>query len=274
MLIVVLLAPIAGTVVGLQIHLAGVQRLIDASTLTSATWKQRLDAISANINELSEAEAQTYPDQGTRRPLSGHDPATRGGSARQVAYLARRLSAAGRRGRRSGAGAADRLVHLARQPRRKTIALLCSPSIARSVGPGAAGKAHLVGAATQHDQMTPEQLLHVMQDEFERARDALSRIEFAEEQGAAELDGLRHDFAGMAERAARLKADSDRPSFIELQDLQFDPLNAQAGMDSLKRGLQAWPPAWTSWNASGSARSKQWPAQKRIWNSCAACAPT
>jgi chromosome segregation ATPase len=58
--------------------------------------------------------------------------------------------------------------------------------------------------------------------------------------GAAELDGLRHDFSGMEARAAKLKADSSRPSFIELQDLQSDPLNARAGMDSLKRGLQAW----------------------------------
>ena len=214
--------------------------MIDATALL-ATWKQRLAAISANTNELSEAE-------NTKRIRIRAREGRYQGLTRQRAEEAIAKISALRDDYLLLAGLVDEasLAHLGglfstRESRdEKVIALLCSPSIARSAGLVPLEKRTLLGMANQHDQMTPEQLLQLMQDEFEGARDLLCQIDSAEEKGAQELDGLRRDFAGMAERAGRLKADASRPSFIELQDLQSDPLNAQAGMESLKRGLQAW----------------------------------
>jgi DNA repair exonuclease SbcCD ATPase subunit len=214
--------------------------LIDATALL-ATWRQRLAAISANTNELSEAESTK------RIRIKAREGRYRGPTL-QRAEQAIALISSLRDDYLLLAGLVDEAAQAhqgglftSRESRdEKVVALLCSPSIARSAGLVPLEKRTLLGAANQHDQITPEQLLQLMQDEFENARDLLCRIDAAEEKGALELDGLRRDFAGMAERAARLNADASRPSFIELQDLQSDPLNAQGGMASLKRGLQAW----------------------------------
>jgi len=214
--------------------------LIDATALL-ATWKQRLATISANTNELSEAE-------NTKRIRIRAREGRYRGLTRQRAEEAIAKISALRDDYLLLAGLVDEAAQAhqgglfsTRESRdEKVVALLCSPSIARSAGLVPLEKRSLLGAANRHDQMTPEQLLQLMQGEFEGARDLLYQIDVAEEKGAHELDGLRRDFAGMTERAGRLKADASRPSFIELQDLQSDPLNAQAGMESLKRGLQAW----------------------------------
>ncbi|PRC90830.1 hypothetical protein [Solimicrobium silvestre] len=206
-----------------------------------ATWKQRLAAITANANELSEAES-------TKRIRIRAREGRYQGLTQQRAEAAIAQISMLRDDYLLLARVVDEAVQAhqgglftSRETRdEKVVALLCSPSISRATGPVPIEKRTLLGSANHHDQMTPDQLLTLMQKEFELARDLLNAIDSAEAEGALELDGLRHDFVGMEERAARLQAGSDRPSFIELQDLQSDPLNAKAGMDSLKRGLQAW----------------------------------
>jgi hypothetical protein len=214
--------------------------LIDAADLL-ATWKQRLAAISANANELSEAEStkriRIRAREGRYQGVTKHRAEEAIGqisTLRDDYLLLANVVDEAAQAHQGG-------IFTTRESRdEKVIALLCSPSISRSAGQVPLEKRTLLGSASRHDQITPDQLLKLMQQEFEAARDLLAEIDAAESKGTAELDGLRHDFSGMEARAAKLKVDSSRPSFIELQDLQSDPLNAQAGMDSLKRGLQTW----------------------------------
>jgi chromosome segregation ATPase len=122
----------------------------------------------------------------------------------------------------------------------KIKALLEGPSITRQNGKVPLDKRTLLGSARDVEELTPQQLLERMQKSFEQARDIFIDIDAAMSKGVHELAELRADFARMEERATSLKAPTDRPSFIELQDLQSDPLNAHAGLESLKRGLKAW----------------------------------
>jgi chromosome segregation ATPase len=206
-----------------------------------ATWKERLAAISANAYELSESESTKRVRIRTRE---GHYQGMTKQCAEQAIVQISRL--------RDDYLLLARLVDEAEQAHQaglftsresrdeKVVTLLCSPSIARATGTVPIARRTLLGSASHIDQITPDQLLAIMQSEFESARDLLNRIGSVEGQGHQQLNDLRRDYAGMEERAARLKAGSDRPSFIELQELQSDPLNAQAGIESLKRGLQAW----------------------------------
>jgi chromosome segregation ATPase len=214
--------------------------LIDAVELL-ALWKQRLAAITANANELSEAEStkririrvREGRYQGMTKQCAEAAIATISRLRDDYLLLARVIDEA--------VQAHQGGLFTSRETRNeKVAALLCSPSISRAAGAVPLEKRTLLGSANRHEKMTPDQLLALMQQEFESARDLLNKIDSVEAKGKAELDGLRRDFAGMEERAARLQASSGQPSFIELQDVQSDPLNAQSGMDSLKRGLRTW----------------------------------
>jgi chromosome segregation ATPase len=88
--------------------------------------------------------------------------------------------------------------------------------------------------------MTPADLLTQMQSSFEAARDALADIDGAESTTQTELAQLHSEYASLDARASRIKSATERPSFVELQGLQADPLNARAGMASIGRGLAAW----------------------------------
>lgn len=204
-------------------------------------WQQRLAAITTNANELSDAEstkririklrAQHY----TGNTQIKAEDATRKLSSLVDDYvlLAKVVEEAARihKGGMFSAWA---------NTDEKVIALLEGTSIVRTTAQVSIKNRDLLGSASVSDSMTPEQLLAVMQTEFEQARDSLNEIDYAETHGTEELAGLRRDYSIMEERAQRLNAASDRPSFIEIQDIQSDPLNAQRGKESLKRGLMAW----------------------------------
>ncbi|MDY7540156.1 hypothetical protein QN372_06210 [Undibacterium sp. RTI2.1] len=204
-------------------------------------WQQRLAAITTNANELSDAEstkririklrAQHY----TGNTQIKAEDATRKLSSLVDDYvlLAKVVEEAARihKGGMFSAWA---------NTDEKVTALLEGPSIVRTTAQVSIKNRDLLGSASVSDSMTPEQLLAVMQTEFEQARDSLNEIDYTETHGTEELAGLRRDYSMMEERAQRLNAVSDRPSFIEIQDMQSDPLNAQRGKESLKRALMAW----------------------------------
>ncbi|MET3117669.1 hypothetical protein AAKU64_001888 [Undibacterium sp. GrIS 1.8] len=204
-------------------------------------WQQRLAAITTNANELSDAEstkririklrAQHY----TGNTQIKAEDATRKLSSLVDDYvlLAKVVEEAARihKGGMFSAWA---------NTDEKVTALLEGTSIVRTTAQVSIKNRDLLGSASVSDSMTPEQLLAVMQTEFEQARDSLNEIDYAETHGTEELAGLKRDYSIMEERAQRLNAASDRPSFIEIQDIQSDPLNAQRGKESLKRGLMAW----------------------------------
>jgi hypothetical protein len=204
-------------------------------------WQQKLAAITANANELADAQstkririrAREARYQGTTKQAA--DQALTQLSALMDDYLllARVVDEAAAL-RKGG------LFSLLTDSEQKVMALLNGPSIDRPVAAVPWQKRELLGAALPRKAMSPSALLELMQQEFEQARDALAAIDTAESRVEEETLSLRAAFASMEERAARIASHAGRPSFIELQDLASDPLNALEGLASLRRQLAAW----------------------------------
>jgi len=206
-----------------------------------ATWRQRLAAITANANELSDAESTKRI---RIRAREGHySGVTRQRAEQAIAQLstltddylllARVVDSAMQE--QQGSMFASR-----ESKTEKVLELLEGPSIVRPAGRVPLKNRSLLGSALEKNEMTPSQLLTCMQLEFGQARDTFEQIDRAEQLGQSELAELRNDYAQMEQRALRLGAAADRPSFIELQNQQSDPLSASAGLESLKRSLSAW----------------------------------
>lgn len=213
---------------------------MDAEDLV-LTWQQRLAAVTSNTNALSSAEstqririrAREGAYAGVTRQRA--EAALAGLSALSDGYLllARVVDEAAQALRGS-------LFETRESKHDKVLALLAGPSIERTAGAVPLSSRTLLGAAVQRDALTPDDLLAQMQQAFGTARDALAEIDHAEAASAAALAQLRQDYANLEARAARIGAAAERPSLIELQGLQADPLNAQAGIEAMGRGLVAW----------------------------------
>jgi hypothetical protein len=214
--------------------------VIDTEELVRS-WRDRLAAVTRNANDLSEVE---FTKRIRNRLREGHYAGVT--QVRAAAALDRLSSLmddylllarvieeaieAGNAGFLSSREARDTKVR----------ALLEGPSIQRPTVRVPLHERELLGAALQRDRLTPQALLAAMQEAFREARDVLTEIDAAEQQGSTGLADLRRDYSAMAERAQSLQAPSDRPSFVELQDLQSDPLGSHEGLAALRRGLQTW----------------------------------
>ena len=206
-----------------------------------AVWQQRLAAISANANELADAESTKRIRIKLRAGnYSGLSKAKAEQATAQLStlvddylLLAKVIEEA--------LGIAQRGLFMSWAGREERIsALLEGPSIVRTTGQISIKNRDLLGSAAQSSQLTPAALLQLMQNEFEQARDSLNALDLAETQGAEALASLKHDYSLMEQRAQGLNAESDRPSFIEIQGLQADPLNALEGIEALRRSLSVW----------------------------------
>jgi hypothetical protein len=206
-----------------------------------AVWQARLAAVTANINELSSAESTKRIRIRTRE---GHytgvtkrraEAALASLSSLSDDYLLlARVVDEALEAQRGG-------LFVSREMRReKVLALLEGASIARPSKAVPLKNRTLLEAAVGHASMTPADLLAQMQSSFEAARDALADIDGAESTTQTELAQLHSEYASLDARASRIKSATERPSFVELQGLQADPLNARAGMASIGRGLAAW----------------------------------
>ena len=205
-----------------------------------AVWVQRLGAITANANELSEAEStlrvRARAREGRYSGLTKQRAETALAQLNALMddylLLARVVDEASQ---------VDQSGPLTSRSTKdsKIATLLQGPSITRLTNRIPIAARALLGSAQAHDQLTPDQLLDLMQQEFTQARDTLAEIDAAQLRGEAALSALRQDYAAMTERAGDLML-GEHPTFIEFPDLQSDPLNAQSGMESLKRALSTW----------------------------------
>jgi hypothetical protein len=208
---------------------------------TLQTWQERLATITRNANELSEAEftkrIRNRLREGRFAGLTRERAEAALGELSSLMddylLLARVIE---------DAKEAAKPGFLASRESReaKVRALLEGPSIERPSVRVPLHQRELLGDALQHDRLTPQALLEAMQAAFGEARDALAAIDAAQRRTADDLADLRHDYDRMAQRAEQLQAVSDRPSFVELQDLPADPLGAHEGIAALRRALQAW----------------------------------
>ena len=206
-----------------------------------AVWQARLAAVTSNINELSSAESTK------RIRIRAREGHYAGRTKERAGEALKRLSALSddylllARVVDEAREAEHRGLFVTREARReKVLALLEGASIARPSEAVPLKNRTLLESATRSAVMTPCELLALMQDEFEAARDALAEIDSAEASAQTELAHLRSEYARLDARASHLGSATERPSFVELQDLQADPLNARAGMSSIGRGLAAW----------------------------------
>ncbi|MEX8518439.1 MAG: hypothetical protein AB3X44_07980 [Leptothrix sp. (in: b-proteobacteria)] len=204
-------------------------------------WQERLVAVTRNTNELSEAEFTKRIRHRLREGRYAGLTRARAEAALDdlsslmddYLLLARVIDAA--------VEASKAGLFSSRDARHaKVLALLEGTSIQRPSVRVPLQQRDLLGAAQPRDALTPQALLTTMQEAFRQACDALSAIDAAEQQSAGDLAELRRDYAAMAQRADVLQAATDRPSFVELQDLQSDPLGTRDGLAALRRGLQAW----------------------------------
>ncbi|MBC3861566.1 hypothetical protein H8K32_05585 [Undibacterium jejuense] len=206
-----------------------------------AVWQQRLAAISTNANELADAESTKRIRIKLRAGnYSGLSKAKAEQATAQLStlvddylLLAKIVDEA--------LNIAQHSLFMSSSTREdKIFALLEGSSIVRTTGQVSIKNRDLLGSAAQSSQLTPAALLLIMQNEFEQARDSLNQLDLAESRGAEALVGIKHDYSLMEQRAKGLKAESDRPSFIEIQGLQADPLNALDGIEALRRSLSVW----------------------------------
>ncbi|MFZ6688498.1 hypothetical protein ACO0K0_12195 [Undibacterium sp. SXout11W] len=206
-----------------------------------AVWQQRLAAISANANELADAEstkririklrAGNY--SGLSKTKAEQATAQLSTLVDDYLLLAKIVDEA--------LNIAQRGLFMSSSTREEKIsALLEGSSIVRTTGQISIKNRDLLGCAAQSSQLTPTALLVIMQNEFEQARDSLNELDLAESKGAESLAGIKHDYSLMEQRAQGLKAESDRPSFIEIQGLLADPINAMDGIEALRRSLSVW----------------------------------
>ena len=206
-----------------------------------ALWQQRLAVISTNANELSDAESTKRIRIKLRAGnYTGLSKAKAECAISQLSTLvddylllakvvdeARSISHGG-------------LLTAWTNANEKISALLEGPSITRTTVQIAIKNRDLLGNAAESTKLTPDALLRLMQNEFEQARESLNELDLAETNGSLALANLKQDYSVMEQRAQILNADSDRPSFIEIQGLQSDPLSASDGIDALKRSLETW----------------------------------
>ncbi len=214
--------------------------MIDIDSLIQ-TWQQRLQAITINANELSDAESTkririrvrdgSYQGITQERAQAAMEQLT--SLVDDYLLLARVVDQAAQVNNVGIFGSRE-------SANERILALLLGPSIERYRLNVPLAQRSLLGSAQQQSQMTPEQLLECMQREFVQARDTFAGIDHAETQGQAAFEALSQDFARVQERALRLQPEADQPPLIALQDLQADPLNAEIGMASMRRGIKAW----------------------------------
>ncbi|MBN3785749.1 hypothetical protein [Burkholderia sp. Ac-20353] len=206
-----------------------------------AVWQARVAAVAANINALSSAESTMRI---RIRAREGHyagltkqradDALKRLGALSDDYLLLARVVDDAHVAQHNG-------LFVTRETRRERVsALLEGESIVRPSEAVPLNSRTLLDSALGHAAMTPAALLARMQKDFEAARDALADIDGAETAAQAELARLHSEYASLDARATRIKVSAERPSFVELQGLQADPLSARAGMASIGRGLTAW----------------------------------
>ncbi|MFZ6861364.1 hypothetical protein ACO0K7_01880 [Undibacterium sp. Ji67W] len=206
-----------------------------------AVWQQRLAAISANANELADAESTKRIRIKLR--AGNYSGLSKTKAERATAQLSTLVD-----DYLLLANIVDEALTIARgglfmsssTRDEKISALLEGSSIVRTTGQVSIKNRDLLGSAAQSSQLTPAALLLIMQNEFEQARDTLNELDLAEIKGEEALASLKHDYSLMEQRAQGLKAESDRPSFIEIQGLQADPINAIDGIEALRRSLRVW----------------------------------
>jgi hypothetical protein len=204
-------------------------------------WQERLATVTRNANELSEAEF-------TRRIRNRLREGRLAGLTRERAEAALGKLSSLMDDYLLLARVVDDALQAARpglltsrESREARVrALLEGESIERPSVRVPLHQRELLVDALQRDRLTPQALLAAMQAAFGEARDALAAIDDAQRRTADDLADLRRDYDRMASRAEQLQAVSDRPSFVELQDLHADPLRAHEGIAALRRALQAW----------------------------------
>ncbi|RKP50531.1 hypothetical protein [Trinickia fusca] len=204
-------------------------------------WRGRLALISSNLNELASSES-------TKRVRI---------RARQNEYKGRTKEQADRAIELMRALSDDYLLlanavndanealrggfFVNREARLERVsALLGSGAISRATGAVPIANRALLGSAQHADRLSADELLALMESEFASARDALHAIDQAEQQNKMAIEALRRDYERLDTVAASLGVTSDRPSFIELQDLGQDPLAATAGIEAMRRALETW----------------------------------
>jgi enamine deaminase RidA (YjgF/YER057c/UK114 family) len=205
------------------------------------TWQERLTVVTRNANELSEAEFTKRIRNRLREGRYVGLTLERAQAALEALgslmddylLLARVIEEA---------IDADQCGFLWSREARddKVRALLEGPSIERPTLHVPLQQRGLLGAAQQHDRLTPQAVLAAMEDAFAQARDTLIEIDAVEQHGVSDLAELRSDHAAMAQRARLLQAADDRPSFVVLQQRPDDPLATREAIASLRRSLQAW----------------------------------
>ena len=204
-------------------------------------WRARLATISANANELSESEASRRIRAGLRDGrFSGETQIQAQRSIDLINGLSDdflRLATAV-----DDAQAASKGGLFDSRERRKEVveSLLLGPSIRRPGTGVALAQRGLLNEATPFEQLTPEQLLQRMQAAFSDARDITARIDTAQSEASATWSGLKQDHEALRARATALGVHGDEPPFPDMRSASSDPLKALAGLDAVRRTLQAW----------------------------------
>lgn len=205
------------------------------------TWQQRLHVITVNANELSDAEStkririrvREGSWQGITQQRAQQAMEQLATLVDDYLLLARVVDQAVQVNNVGLFGSRDSADE-------RILALLQGPSIERPQVNVPLARRALLGSVLQKSWLTPEQLLESMQRSFLQARDTFAAIDQAQTQGETACNALRQDFVRMQERASRLQPGAEPFPWIELQDLQADPLNAQIGMESMRRTIKAW----------------------------------
>lgn len=206
-----------------------------------ALWRQRLAVISTNANELSDAESTKRIRIKLRAGhYTGLSKAKAELAIAQLSALVEDYLLLAKVVDEANVISQGGLLSSWSNRDEKISALLQGSSITRTTAQVSIKNRDLLGSAAESFNLTPEALLVIMETEFEQARDSLNDLDIAETKGAAALASLKHDYSLMEQRAQALNAASDRPSFIEIQGLQSDPLNALDGIDALTRSLSSW----------------------------------
>lgn len=206
-----------------------------------ALWRDRLAAVSSNMNDLSASEATKRIRIKVRQ--AQYFGATKNQAERAVKLLstlsddylllANAVTAAG--------DAVRGVFLVGREARQERLAALLGPgAIERQNGAVPLASRSLLDSATSVERLSADELLERMEAEFSAARDDLEAIDSAEQATRAALDSLRHDYERLDALAGALGVSSDRPSFIELQGLENDPLGATAGIEAMQRALTTW----------------------------------
>lgn len=209
---------------------------------TLALWRDRVAIISSNINELNTRES-------TKRVRIRARQGQYSGDTRKRAELA--ISLLGTLSddylllANAVATAGDALhggFFLTREGRSERLNSLLGPgSIARPNGAVPLENRTLLGSANGVERLSPQQLLERMEAAFASARDDLREIDDAEQANKTAVADLRQEYERLEALSIALGVTtSDRPSFIQLQGLESDPLAAAAGIDATRRALDTW----------------------------------